>query len=322
MRRHAVLLTSGLGNQLFQLAFAHYLAQGSTIQLLSVGAERRAHPGQADLAGFDLAPSVDVRYVLSGTRQRLLRKVLGRHQVLAAERERSLRRLAFVCAAGAMTRLCLPEIGFWGGARTARGYGLDGRITPASAGRLSLGYFQSWLYSNPFEIAQLLGGPRPSEPSAWFDELLQKAREEKPVVVHVRLGDYREQAGWTVASDYYSKSLESLHAETSLRKVWLFSDEPDAAVDMLKAPLERFDAEVVEPPDQSLDPAAVLSAMTLGAAFVLANSTFSYWAARMSGAPAERIFVPDPWFTEGPDLPSLVPPEWRRMPRLGDVKAS
>lgn len=313
MVRKAVLLSGGLGNQIFQTAVAHYLAQGSTMHLLSVGTERQHNPGAPDIAGFDLADDVEVHNLPPGVRQRLLRRLLGRVQVIGAERERSMKSFAVRSATRVAADMLLPEVGHFGGLLASRGYGYDPRVSLGSAPALTLGYFQSWLYSNPREMARILGGPRPARPCEWFDELASRAREERPIIVHVRLGDYRHLPGWALATAYYEAALTQLQRRTALHRVWLFSDEPNAALSILRPALKAFQTDVIEPPPQCAHPATVFSVMSLGTGYVIANSTFSYWAARLSGVEADRIFAPDPWFVEGPKLTSIVPRDWQRL---------
>jgi hypothetical protein len=54
--------------------------------------------------------------------------------------------------------------------------------------------------------------------------------------------------------------------------------------------------------------------MSLGSALVIANSTFSYWAAFRSGQ--KHVFAPDSWLINK-ELPSgFYPSGWTRIPLL------
>lgn len=53
-------------------------------------------------------------------------------------------------------------------------------------------------------------------------------------------------------------------------------------------------------------------AMSHAAAVVIANSTFSWWGAWMA-AKGTPVIAPDPWFSSGPAIEGLIPPEWTRI---------
>jgi len=60
-----------------------------------------------------------------------------------------------------------------------------------------------------------------------------------------------------------------------------------------------------------------LTAMERGDAFIMSNSSYSYWAAFLSGVDGPQIIFPDPFF--GPRLPYIntdlmFPPDWRKLP--------
>jgi hypothetical protein len=106
------------------------------------------------------------------------------------------------------------------------------------------------------------------------------------VAVHVRLGDYRRQGtaaageeGWILPRSYYEKALESLGAE---HPIALFSDEPEAAREFLG----RDVAYLSDGADIKRD----LFLMSSCRRVVMANSSFSWWAAWLNGN-AEKIVV-------------------------------
>jgi hypothetical protein len=66
-------------------------------------------------------------------------------------------------------------------------------------------------------------------------------------------------------------------------------------------------------PEIDRSPAATLEVMRFGAGYVIANSSFSWWAAFLSKKPDVEVIAPQPWF-QGMDEPrDLIPPNWQRI---------
>jgi hypothetical protein len=67
-----------------------------------------------------------------------------------------------------------------------------------------------------------------------------------------------------------------------------------------------------------LAPSEVLKVMSLGQAYVISNSTFSWWAAHLACLRDENVLVyyPDPWFKEIVAPVGLFPRTWESTPAL------
>lgn len=172
-----------------------------------------------------------------------------------------------------------------------------------------VGYFQSYKYltwpSQQVDILQIL--PTLSE------ETTKNAEQEAPLVVHVRLGDYRHEPDFGIPSaSYYSNAIQELMGKCEFKKIWLFSDEPDAAIELIPA---EYRQRVNVNEFRDLDAATTIATMNLGSAYVIGNSTFAWWGAflgRNSGAP---VIAPREWFASIEDPADLIPPNWiKRAP--------
>ena len=111
---------------------------------------------------------------------------------------------------------------------------------------------------------------------------------ENTVAVHVRLGDYRQQQtvaagedGWILPRDYYDRALSSLGTNYPIA---LFSDEPDKAREFLG----REVAYVSDGCDIKRD----LYMMASCNQIVMANSSFSWWAAWLNAGAGKMIVAP------------------------------
>jgi hypothetical protein len=155
-----------------------------------------------------------------------------------------------------------------------------------------VGYFQSPLYMQFREEAVRRWFGVSAEETAQVQRRWSEVRIDptETVAVHVRLGDYRRQipigetkeSGWVLPASYYRRALESIGRR---RTIALFSDEPDAAADLLG---RRADY-VSRSGDQGVD----LRMMSSCKYMVIGNSTFSWWAAWLNMHADREIVAPE-----------------------------
>jgi hypothetical protein len=56
-----------------------------------------------------------------------------------------------------------------------------------------------------------------------------------------------------------------------------------------------------------------MKAMQNGEIFIIANSTFSWWAARTSSSKNSLVIAPNPWFSKIPSPLDLIPQNWQQL---------
>ena len=126
-------------------------------------------------------------------------------------------------------------------------------------------------------------------PSRQYLDLLEEARRASPIVVHLRLGDYRhlEHVYGVPNFDRLDQVIRGVLA-LSGSPVWLFTDSPEELDTGLLKRL-RIDR-VIGPADlpSSLENLILLSA---GAKLICSNSTLSWWAAFLKG-PEGNVLYP------------------------------
>jgi hypothetical protein len=126
--------------------------------------------------------------------------------------------------------------------------------------------------------------------------------------VHVRLGDYKEEPNFGIPGiRYYHEAIRALYNSKVHSGIWLFSDEADLALN--RVPTELLEVTKVFASVGGSD-LATLVAMMQGSDYVIANSTYSWWAARLSRNQNARVAYPDPWFRTMPVPNQLIPPNW------------
>lgn len=312
------MITGGLGNQLFQFAAALDIAHGKEIDLWPGLGAPRCHDGvTADLLRLPLPQGVHTRSLaVTGALRLLAQKAAGymlRIGVMGSAIERDPRYRAL--AAWAARFALFPALRRWVGVRAAVGIGFDRVAAGHLPGEpLLLGYFQTWRHVMAPHVHPVLRQALHETEDPWFLQMQEIAATEQPIIVHVRLGDYRKEPGLgMIEPGYYAAAVADALARHPESRIWLFSDEPEAARALL--PVGTPEPRVVDPPSPDTHPAALMRVMTLGRCYVLANSTFGWWAAMLGTDDARTVTVPQPWFVIGDQPVDLIPPNWARRAR-------
>ncbi len=190
--------------------------------------------------------------------------------------------------------------------------GFDAAFNAIDSSCTIIGNFQSWRYFAGHEEAiraafdiDRLATPRIASIEA------EIAAAALPVAVHVRRGDYTESAEHIakfgmLSRPYYDLARATLERVTGASPTYfLFSDEPEVAARELTgwsnlrtvsgfSALEEF------------------RLMALCRHFIIANSTFSWWAAWLGRADDKQVLAPRQWF--GPAFEKPVDPLDRLVP--------
>lgn len=131
------------------------------------------------------------------------------------------------------------------------------------------------------------------------------------VAVHVRRGDYASDpraaaVHGTLPEAYYAEAGERLVSMGVAPRFFIFSDDPDWAAAHLRLPGETA---VVRCPAEVPDSES-LRLMTLCRHAIIANSTFSWWAAWLAERPGQVVVAPARWFRDRPAPAALFPSTW------------
>ncbi len=278
-----VKIHDGLGNQMFQYAAGLALAERLGAELLvDIRHYARKDRGDRRLGLLDFGIEL---------------------QTTRVPPFRIIRRLAIAL------RL-LPDP-FRGAESLVSNEGFNPRFLELTAPAALSGFLQSWRYFEGHEASvrrvfdvRRLATPRTATLAA------EIAAVRNPVAVHIRRGDYTRSPE-TVAffgllhADHYFRARSALEAQVEEPTYFLFSDDADIAL----AELAGW---------QGLRPVTGFSAyedmflMSSCRHFVIANSTFSWWAAWLGGAPDKLVIGPKQWF--GPTYPYPVDPTDRSPP--------
>lgn len=310
--RICVEITGGLGNQLFQLAAAASLRRTPNESILidwNLGKPRLSSKGLPDLFDFELPDFIETY-----KRKRftwLPRKTFG-----------FLLRMGFAPTRFEKFKLINRAISFTGAIILLIYFGTMRKplvsqdlgyssIQNPDQNFILVGYFQSYKYLNSEKSYAFLKEIRPKEISHAINELKASAKEELPLVVHFRFGDYLQESGFGIPDySYYLNAIRSEWSTGIYKKIWVFSDDLNMAKE--KFPSEYIDfVRWIQPVNDS----SVLSleSMRFGRGYVIANSTFSYWAATLAYHDQVRVVAPTPWFKNTPSPAELTPKNWQLL---------
>lgn len=155
-------------------------------------------------------------------------------------------------------------------------------------------------------------------PSSKVAALAQEIQGCEAVAVHFRRGDLLTSSKSTqdpVEEGYYRTCMELLGREVHNPKYFVFSDDVEFARGCGICPEGSVFVDCVEPWNAYDD----IRLMSLCRHFIIANSSFSWWGAWLSGNERKMVFRPEPWFTKRPqhNLCDVCPDSWMAIPRSG-----
>jgi hypothetical protein len=177
-----------------------------------------------------------------------------------------------------------------------------------SVGTRHFGYFQSWKFIEN-ETKKKISAVQPKSPSPLFAELCQLAIIEKPVIVHIRRGDYFDHVNTfgVLSLDYYKNAIEVLGSlKPKLVNYWIVSEDDLAANEIA---LEVPGKSRIITPKSGLSDVETLAIMKLGSAHIIANSTYSWWGAFLA-VDSDTVIAPNPWFRALIGPKDLIPNTW------------
>ena len=126
------------------------------------------------------------------------------------------------------------------------------------------------------------------------------------IALHVRRGDY-VRLGETLGGEYFEQAVRKIGDTLDNPAVFLFSDDLGWAGN-LDIPYETYPVNA----DRSLADYEELMLMSYCHHFVISNSTFSWWAAWLSSNEGKIVIAPKTWFQDGTNG-QIVPGDWITM---------
>jgi len=124
------------------------------------------------------------------------------------------------------------------------------------------------------------------------------------IAIHIRRSDYAHHG--LVDENVYLDFAEQILTKIPDGKIFIFSDEPNYANYLFSK--ERIPIRVVNSGNEIID----LALMSLCKIFMIANSSFSFWGAFLSDY--TNVFYPEPWSHIHKESRFLFPTDWIKLP--------
>jgi hypothetical protein len=265
-----IILLGRTGNHLFQYALGRVLAEKHGVPLV-MDASWYNREGWAEVShflGLPLEAKVTRRASIAN---RVLRKLTHKHR---------------------WEYLGLPVLKERGDDQS-----FDPAMLNAPADCVLFGYFQTPIYFH--SIADSLRAEFNGLFSTVIDHtepLAVKLSSPGSVAVHVRRQDYLTHSVFRVCErDYYQKTIDELRSRVRDARFLIFSDDPE----WCRTEFRDSDQEVIDSGPAGSNPLRDLYLMSLAHHHIIANSTYSWWAAWLGEKTGQIVKMPDRWYAHG-----------------------
>ncbi len=284
-------LSGGLGNQMFQYAIGRRLSLLHGCKLKLDLTNYRLYPERK----FELS-NFAVSYEVASVSDIALFKPLGKRALIMSLPRRVLNPGRY--------RIYRE-----------RHYHFDPEVLNCGDDMYLEGNWQSYKYFN--EIADIirkdfsLKDPLDSQNA----DLMESISMSNAISVHFRRGDYVSDA-WArdtlgvCDSAYYKSAIDYIVRRVEGPAFYLFSDDPDWVLSHVKWEVPFHVVQHNSSASGWLD----MQLMSRCRHHIIANSTFSWWAAWLSPFADKLVLAPNLWFqSKDRDARDLIPSEWTRL---------
>lgn len=296
----------GLGNQLFQLAAANVLCEDGNY-LIDMSNFNKV---EDSLFKFNVAKKLNV---LPKRKKKFMEQKLINLIVRANYRPNRKKKTQWIYSfVDLVSKNILSKFYLKGRTIvTSSNLGFDDELIIKKPYSYIIGYFQTYVWPSRLINKAFFKDIWLIDSNSEFEYYRELSKVEKPLIVHIRLGDYLVQKSFGLLSkDYYHRAIESLWNTNKYGKIWIFSNEPDKVKSYVPIYLTASCRNI----DFDLDDAATtLQLMRYGHGYVLSNSTFGWWGAFLTINDGSSVITPRPWFRLANDPDQIVPLEWSRI---------
>lgn len=190
-------------------------------------------------------------------------------------------------------------------------YQYDPRVKEISGDCYFEGYWQSITYYLPIQqkIAEEFN---PGEPSPQNLRCIEEMEKSQSVGIHIRRGDYLKSPsfGGVCELDYYKRSLDYLLEDGVKRTFFIFTNDEDWCAQNIYPLLEGHKIVFVRH-NKGQQSYWDMFLMSKCKQLIIANSSFSWWGAFLN-TKAKKILAPYPWTRHGSDH-DIYAPSWIKI---------
>ena len=149
------------------------------------------------------------------------------------------------------------------------------------------GYWQNYRYFDEYREGLLEEfAVREETLSLKCIELITKVSSENSVALHIRRGDYESK--WCIGEDYYYEAIRQMNSRVPAAKYYIFCEDKEVAAEYLaRIP----DSELITGAYE-LDDIEEFCVMSACRNQIIANSTYSWWAAYLNRNVDKNVVAP------------------------------
>jgi hypothetical protein len=194
-------------------------------------------------------------------------------------------------------------------------HSFDPQFLNAPADCALFGYFQSWKYFSEIEdelrdeIIRLLeiGCGQDARATVARASCPTSISQPESVAVHVRRGDFLKHPAFQVCDNAYNRhAMDDMRARLGSPKFFIFSDDPS----WCRSEMAGADVEIVDSGKSAANPLHDLHLMSLASHHIIANSSYSWWAAWIGKKPGQHVILPERWFAKDIHAPLADKNAW------------
>ncbi len=277
-----IQLSGGLGNQLFQYAFGRSLSHDLDTELY------------VDISHYNWPRQDEIKHVVYGLQAYNIKGIVGNYPYSKYVQENGVNRyherifrettdFPDDSYLDNLDKIELPAYfqGFW-----------NSKLCPNYKTFISEKYF---VHNQDIikEDLQYQG-----KISSTNQEIIDDMNNYDSIAVHFRRGEYQEFSEFgTCSVEYYMNAISKLKNKLKNPKLYLFTEDHEWVDENLSFDIPVTHVEYQEEKDSSARGYGdLLNTMVQCDHFVIANSTFSWWAAWLSENENKQIYYPNPWF--------------------------
>lgn len=174
-----------------------------------------------------------------------------------------------------------------------------------------IGYFMSWRYFEKFdkEIREDFTVRR--DLVSHLSDIETEIRNNNSVSIHIRRSDFTSEKNallhGVIPTTFYKKAIQEISSRTPSPHFYVFSDDISWVKENLQTefPLTFISNEVTKTAIEDF------YLMTVCNHNIIANSTFSWWAAYLNSNPGKIVIAPEKWYNVSPyNYKDVYPLSW------------
>jgi hypothetical protein len=301
-----VLLFGGLGNQLFQLAAARALSNTKTIEaeygMLPINTDSTGMPDVnkfnfGNLAEISFKRVPKTKFEAFCLKETLILSSTDKLSAKYFHLLKSIVQLTLKFLIGSV-----PQF--------PRGVGFDSSLPQTlfeKPSAILVGNFHSHQWGSLSKKTTSFKKFVLTAPMSLTNEYAKLAKEERPIAVHLRLGDYTSLDELNILThDYYERAFELMSQLNTKGRYWIFTNDESG----MSALLQNDVIAQCRVVSQELDAANTLEVMRHCYSYIIANSTFSWWGAYSSHNQNAPVITPKNWFRTKASPNQIIPPHW------------